>query len=106
MNYNRYKSFVMDGTYTKIPSIEIPQSSGDFYVYYELGKTRLDLLSYQYYGDPNYGWLIMQANPSVSSLEFNIPNGTRLRIPYPLDIAIQGYEDNIKKYDKLYGLKQ
>ena len=105
-SYNRYKSFIVDGSYTKIPSIEVPTSSSDFYVYYEVGKTRLDLLSYQYYGDANYGWLILQANPDAGSLEFRIKDGTKLRIPYPLENAIQGYENNIKKYDNLYSLNQ
>jgi hypothetical protein len=66
----------------------------------------LDLLSYQYYGDPNYGWLILQANPDAGSLEFRIKNHTRLRIPYPLDNAIQGYEANINRYNNLYGLNK
>ena len=104
ISYNRYQSFILDGTYRKVPFIEVPQSPSDIYVYYEVGKTRLDLLSYQYYGDSNYGWLILQANPSVGSLEFNIKNNTKLRIPYPLENAIQGYESNISKYNKLYGL--
>ena len=104
MAYNRYKSFIVDGAFKKIPFIEIPNSQNDFYVFYEVGKTRLDLLSYQYYGDPNYGWLILQANPHVSSLEFRIPDKERLRIPYPLENALQGYENNIKKYNNLYGL--
>ena len=105
MSYNRYKSFIMDGIYKKIPSIKIPESNSDFYVYYNVGKTRLDLLSYQYYNDPNYGWLILQANPHAGSLEFNIEEGTKLRIPYPLENAIQLYESEIKNYSKLYGLK-
>lgn len=104
MSYNRYKSFVTDGTYKKIPFIKIPESVSDFYIYYEIGKTRLDLLSYQYYNDSNYGWLILQANPQVGSLEFNIEDGARLRIPYPLENAIQLYESEIKNYSKLYGL--
>lgn len=104
MSYNRYKSFITDGTYQKVPFIEVPTSNSDFYVYYEANKSRLDLLSYQYYGDANYGWLILQANPEVGSLEFRIQDKTRLRIPYPLDAAIQGYENNIKKYNNLYGL--
>lgn len=102
--YNRYKSFISDGTFKKVPFIEIPTSNSDFYAYYEVGKTRLDLLSYQYYGDPNYAWLILQANPWVGSLEFKISNNSKLRIPYPLENAIQGYESNIQKYNKLYGL--
>ena len=103
-SYTRYKSFISDGTYKKVPSIEVPTSPSDFYVYYEVGKTRLDLLSYQYYGDANYGWLILQANPEVGSLEYRIENRAKLRIPYPLENAIQGYEANIKRYNKLYGL--
>jgi len=103
-SYNRYKSFVTNGTYKKVPFIEVPYGNGDLYVYYEVGKTRLDLLSYQYYGDPNYGWLILQANPTVGSLEYKIQDNTKLRIPYPLENAIQGYENNISRYDTLYGL--
>ena len=104
MNYNRYKSFVSNGSYLRIPFIEVPVSVTDRYTYYEIGKTRMDLLSYQYYDNPNFGWLILQANPSIGSLEFNIKDGARIRIPYPLDTAIQGYENNLAKYNKLYGL--
>ena len=105
MSYNRYKSFITDGAYKKIPFISIPESVSDFYIYYQAGKTRLDLLSYQYYNDPNYGWLILQANPHAGSLDFNIDDGTKLRIPFPLETALQLYESGIKNYIKLYGLK-
>jgi hypothetical protein len=104
MKYNRYKSFKANGAYKKVPFVEVPVSETDRYTYYEVGKTRMDLLSYQYYDDPNFGWLILQANPSCGSLEYKIKDGTKLRIPYPLDIAIQGYENNLGKYVKLYGL--
>jgi hypothetical protein len=104
MNYSRYKSFVSNGSYKNVPFIGIPVRGTDCYTYYEVGKTRLDLLSYQYYNDPNYGWLILQANPEYGSLEFMIDDNAKLRIPYPLDTAIQGYEDEIERYDKLYGL--
>ena len=105
MSYSRYKSFVVDGAYKKVPFIKIPQSSTDSCAMYELGKTRLDLLSYQYYNDPNYGWLILQVNPQYGSLEYKIPNNSRLRIPYPLESAIQRYDDELNKYIKLYGLE-
>lgn len=104
MDYSRYKSFITNGTFKRVPFIKIPYSPTDCYVFYETNKSRLDLLSYQFYGDPNYGWLILQANPHVNSLEFKIENNTRLRIPYPLDSAIQGYLSEIKKYEKLYGI--
>ncbi len=104
MDFNRYKSFISDGRYKKVPFIEIPVRGTDCYAFYEVRRTRLDLLSYQYYNDPNYGWLILQANPTLGSLEYKIENNSKIRIPYPLDIAIQGYEDDVKKYVKLYGL--
>ena len=61
------------------------------------------MLSYDYYGDPNYGWLIMQANPEYGSLEFKIPQNALLRIPFPLELAITNYNEGIRKYKKLYG---
>ena len=100
MAYSRYKSFIVNGAFKRVPFIKIPKRSSDIYVYYEVGVTRLDLLSYQYYNDPNYGWLILQANPHAGSLEFNIEDGTKLRIPYPLETAIQLYESEIKNYAK------
>lgn len=105
MSYNRYKSFVTDGAFKRVPFIKVPESSTDVYAYYEAGRDRLDLISYQYYDDPNYGWLIMQANPHLGSLEFKFEGRQTLRIPYPLDSAIQGYENELKKYIKLYGLE-
>ena len=104
MGYSRYKSFIVDGAYKRVPFIKVPDSPTDCFVYYEFGKTRLDLLSYQYYNDPNYGWLILQANPTYGSLEHKIENGAKIRIPYPLEQVIQGYENDITKYVKLYGL--
>lgn len=104
MIYSRYKSFITNGTFQRVPFIKIPYNSTDCYTYYEVGKTRLDLLSYQYYSDPNYGWLILQANPQYDSLEYKIEDKARLRIPYPLESAIQGYENELKKYRTLNGV--
>ena len=103
--YDRYNKFRRGASIAHVPFIEIPVKSTDFYTFYRAGRTRLDLLSYQYYGDPNYDWLIMQANPEYGSLEFKIPNGSRLRIPYPLDVTISRYNDDINVYDKLYGIE-
>lgn len=104
MSYDRYKKFKINGSIKLVPFIEIPRKSSDLYVYYEAGKTRLDLLSYQYYDDANYGWLIMQANPEYGSLEFKIPDGAKLRIPYPLNTTLTQYSSNIDKYTEIYGI--
>lgn len=102
--YNRYTSFLVGNQYSKIPFIEVPLSASDKYTYYKVGETRLDLLSYQYYDDPNYGWFILQANPSAGPLEYKIEDRTKLRIPYPLNTALNAYENEIEKYKRLYGL--
>jgi hypothetical protein len=103
--YNRYKSFIDgNGNMSIVPFISIPAKSTDKYTYYEEGKTRFDILSYQYYGDPNFGWLILEANPELGSLEYRIPNNSQIRIPYPLSSTIVQYEQDIKVYVQLYGL--
>ena len=103
MGYSRYANFINDGNIEIVPFISIPKRNSDYYVYYKAGETRLDLLSYDYYGDANYDWLIMQANPEYGSLEFNIPHNSILRIPYPLDVVLVQYNNDIKKYKELYG---
>lgn len=103
-NYNRYKNFSDNGEMKLVPFAEIPVKSSDLYEHYVCGFTRLDILSQKYYKDPNYGWLILQANPEVGGLEFMIEDGYLLRIPYPLDLSLSAYEDSIKLYKELYGI--
>ena len=104
MSYDRYKRFKKDGKMYKVPFIKIPKKSSDIYITYNLGKTRLDIVSYQYYGDPNYEWLIMQANPEYGAMEYSIPDGVRLRIPYPLESTLTQYDSDITTHIQLYGL--
>ena len=102
MSYDRYKKFRKNGTVSKVPFILITVKDSDKYISYEAGKTRFDILSYQFYNDPNYEWLILQANPEYGCREFLIPNGARLRIPYPLDVTLRQYENDIDTYMQLY----
>jgi hypothetical protein len=102
--YNRYKSFILgDGTVKEVPFIKIEKRPTDRYTYWDKMTSRMDLISYQYYGNPNYGWLILQANPSLPSLEFMIDQGEQIRVPFPLDLAISQYENDIKVYYQLEG---
>ena len=64
-------------------------------------KTRLDKISYEYYNNPNYGWLIMQANPEYGSIENLIPNEVVLRIPFPLEETINDYINDCISYQEL-----
>lgn len=97
--YDRYKFFRKDGfVEPTVPFIKIPVSDTDIYISFNTFTMRMDTLSYKYYGDANYSWLILNANPSISSYEYRIMNGTRVRIPYPLDSALARYEENAKRY--------
>lgn len=97
--YDRYSKFKVNGiVQPKIPFIEIPVSDTDLYVIYDKSKMRMDMLSYKYYGDGDFGWMILQANPSLGGYEFLIPNGVEIRIPYPKQSAIDRYEDSCNNY--------
>jgi hypothetical protein len=94
--YNRYSKVSKEGqVFERVPFAKIPITEGDVYVTFDKSKMRMDMLSYKYYGDPNYGWLILQANPQYKGFEFSIPNGVELRIPYPLENAIGRYESSL-----------
>jgi len=100
--YDRYTKFRIDGKIEIVPFGKIKPKSTDFFETYTRGKTRLDILSYEYYGDANYAWLIMQANPQYGSMEYEIPDGSVLRIPFPLQESISSYEASINEYNRLY----
>lgn len=96
--YDRYSKFKDDGVNQIVPFIKIETNSTDITVLYSKDTMRMDTLSYKYYGDANYGWLIMMANPRYSSLEYSIPDNVLLRIPYPLSTAISRYEKAVDNY--------
>lgn len=95
--YDRYQSFRLDGDIKKVPFIRIGYESTDLVITFNKSRMRLDTLSYKYYGDANYGWLLMMANPYYGSMEFEIPDGVTFRIPYPLTSALLRYENEVKK---------
>lgn len=104
MASGRYEYFITDGARSNlVPFVAVPKQATDYYIYYEKGKSRLDKISYDYYGNPNYGWIILQANPNLDGLEFNIEDKTLIRVPYPLDTALTMFQSNVKVYQELYG---
>lgn len=100
--YDRYKKVRSEGSFKIMPFIKLSKKSSDYYENYNPNLNRLDLLSSKYYGNPNYDWLIMLANPEYGSMEFNIPLNAEIRIPYPLETTLIEYESRIKKYFEYY----
>lgn len=100
---DRYSKFRGNGEMRPIPGITIPESPSDKYAIYKQGVTRLDKLSNEYYNNPYSGWLIMLANPQFGGLEFNIPDMTSIRIPFPFEVAIGNYISEINDHIALYG---
>lgn len=101
--YDRYSQFRNGNEIELVPFGKVKPKATDHFELYRKNQSRLDLISNQYYDNPNYGWLILQANPEVGSMEYEIPDGTLLRIPYPLALSIQDYRDSIEDYYRLYG---
>lgn len=101
--YDRYEEFRFNGKMKILPFLRIPEKSTDIKVKYD-GNSRLDIISNDYYNNPNMGWLILQANPQYGGLEFDIPAGSILNIPYPLQTSLQQYESQIIRYTNYNGI--
>ena len=82
--YNRYQNFFVNGQQTVVPYVTLPTRPSDQKYIYRTNRSRLDKISFEKYGSPYFGWLILMANPEFGGLETNIPDGTILAIPYPL----------------------
>lgn len=100
---DRYQFFERDGSFRIVPGIEVPIKGTDKYIPFKLGKDRFDKLSQEYYGSPLFGWIIQIANPTVSSIEFEIPDNTIIRIPFPLITTLQDYKRGVELYNLYYG---
>ena len=73
------KTFVGKKVYRPKIYPNIPLRDDDIYVATETGD-RLDTLSYQFYNDSSYWWIIASAN-NIHNAVFSFTEGTILRIP-------------------------
>lgn len=101
--YNRYNDFLINGQQTVVPYVKLPSKSTDKVYFYKAGVSRLDKISQEYYNSPYFGWLIMQSNPEYTGLEWNIPDGALLTIPFPLIPSLQDYKAALDNYFFYYG---
>lgn len=101
--WNRYSDFLINGEQTVVPFVKIPQKTTDKTFIYKVGRSRLDVVSQEFYDSPYFGWLILQANPQFGGLENNIYDGAVLSIPFPLLPSLQDYKGVINEYFYYYG---
>ena len=101
ITFDRYAQFKSNGKFEIIPFIKIKNKNSDRFIIFNKKTMRLDKLSFDYYNDSDFGWLIMQANPEYGSIENFIPNGVKLRIPYPLEETLNIYLKDINTYKEL-----
>jgi len=101
--FDRYSEFRVNGEVKPLPGIVLPTATSDKRVVYELGKSRLDRLSQEFYGVPFYGFLILLANPEFKGIEFDITDGSVITIPFPLESAFERYEAAVEEHIRLYG---
>lgn len=101
--YNRYSDFLINGEQTVVPFVKIAPKTTDKTYIYKVGRSRLDVVSQEFYNSPFFGWLILQANPQYGGLENYIPDGAILIIPYPLLPSLQDYKGALENYFYYYG---
>jgi len=101
--FDRYKDFKSNGEVSTLPFIKLTKKTTDKRVVYKLGKSRLDILSQEYYNNPYHGYLIMLANPEYGGLEWNIKDNDIIRIPFPFIATIDDYNTQVETFRKLYG---
>lgn len=75
------------GTDFPQPIRKIPPAYTDILHILKMGE-RLDNLAHKWYGLPLGSFIIMCANPDFEN-EFEIPVGTEIRIPMPLDRVLK-----------------
>jgi hypothetical protein len=101
--FDRYGTFKVDGQVKTVPFIKLDEKPTDIVITTK-ENTRFDKLSQKYYANGKHGFLILQANPSFGGMEFDIPVGTIIRVPFPFRKTLQEYQEKITRHIELYGL--
>ena len=99
-DYDRYAILINpNGTYEMMPFVNLPVNQSDKFETWNTEYSRFDKLALKYYGNPFYDFLIEYANPGFIS-EFDIPDQTLIRIPFPLAKAKSDYENALTAFRK------
>jgi hypothetical protein len=96
IDYDRYEILKNnDGTINMMPFIKITERPSDLTETWVFGSSRLDKLATKYYNNPFYDFFILMANPQYVD-QFDIPDGTLIRIPFPIESVKLEYEEKLR----------
>jgi len=100
MPYNFYSLLRDNDSLKNMPPITISKRSTDKSITYNSQINRLDTIAGNIYNDETLWRLILWANEQYF-MEFDIPNNTVIRIPYPLqEVLSEVQEAIVQKRDK------
>lgn len=90
MPYDFYKFLIIPGSneLDDMPPIEISKRGTDKNIVYNKNLTRLDRIAGDIYEDETLGRIILWANPEYF-YEYDIPDGTVIRVPFPKNAVLQ-----------------
>lgn len=97
---SRYQFTTINGEQTTLPFIKLDEKSTDKKIVWKSASSRTDRLSDLYYGNPFHGYLILMANPEFGAMEYDIPDNTIIRIPYPFEATKKEYLSKLSEYKK------
>lgn len=101
IGYNFYSIlFDASGNLRPMPEITISKRETDITVKYNKNFTRVDRIAEEIYQNPNLWRLIMWANPDYF-VEFDIPDNTIIRVPYPLNPVLDEVVRQIQVKSKI-----
>ena len=84
MPFNFYSLLKDSDKLKNMPAVQIKHRHTDRSVMYNKNLTRLDVIAGDVYGDETMWRLILWANEQYF-MEFDIPDNTIIRVPYPLN---------------------
>lgn len=94
MSFNFYSLLKNADKLKDMPAVQIKKRSTDRSVLYNKNKTRLDVIAGDVYGDETMWKLILWANEQYF-IEFDIPDNTVIRVPYPLNDVLNEISQTI-----------
>lgn len=94
MPVNFYKLLKVNDSLKDMPPVQISIRRTDKYIVYKSQLMRTDYIAGEVYSDETLWRLIMLANPEYI-YEFDIPDNTIIRIPYPLNDVLAEVNNTI-----------